>query len=157
MPSGKVHAQCTLLLTVPAAIAGFKWGGEAAALASTAGCLLGLPLTPDLDQEGLSSSENWIIKWTLGLGFLWVMLWYPYARLFKHRSFFSHFPVVSTLIRLAYLAIFVAFALGLGWKPPLVRPEIALAAVAGLMLSDAAHWFLDMRLGDRPQRRRHTR
>ena len=75
MPSGKVHAQCSLVLAVPAfgLVAGAT-GDNVAAGACALGCLLGIMLTPDLDQEGLSSSENALIKYTLGLGFLWAML-----------------------------------------------------------------------------------
>ncbi len=87
MPSGLVHAQCTLILTPSAyALAYGATSDHVIGVACALGCLLGIPLTPDLDQESISSSEYWLIKWTLGLGFLWAMLWYPYARLCKHRS-----------------------------------------------------------------------
>ena len=78
MPSGVVHAQCSFILAVPAF--GLAYGASDDQIASGAacalGCLLGILLTPDLDQESISSSEYALVKWTLGLGFLWMMFWY---------------------------------------------------------------------------------
>ena len=155
MPSGLVHARTSAILSVPAcALAlGATNNSLAAGLACAAGCLSGILLTPDLDQESISSSEYWLIKWTLGIGFLWTMLWYPYARLCKHRSAISHFPFLGTAGRLLYLGLFVALALQLGWQPPSFPLDLALWALAGLVLSDSAHWAMDMRSGDHPRRR----
>ena len=159
MPSGKVHAACSLALSAVAFGAAFALSRESLplAVAAAGGCLLGIPLTPDLDQENLGMSERWIIKHTLGLGYLFVMFWYPYARSIPHRSIWSHLPLIGTLGRLLYMAVPVAVALALGWKPPAVDPEFGVALVSGLALSDAAHWALDTKFGLkslRPQRGR---
>ena len=161
MPSGIVHAKMSLLLAVPCAGMALGAGSAMApreavlhAASAALGCVAGIFLTPDLDQEGLSSSESWVIKATLGLGFLWVMLWYPYARLCKHRAPISHWPLLGTAGRLAYLGLFVGLAVAFGWRPPNV-PTLPLAwAITGLAISDAAHWLMDWKLGDRPRRRR---
>lgn len=161
MPSGIVHAKTTFFLALPCAA--LAYGASATlspreayinAVVAAAGCLAGIALTPDLDQEGLSTSEYWLIKWTLGLGFLWTMLWYPYARLCKHRSPISHWPLLGTAGRLAYLGLFVAIARALGWQPPLVPFIPAACALTGLLISDSAHWLLDWKFGDSPRRRR---
>jgi uncharacterized metal-binding protein len=156
VPSGIVHAQCTFILAVPAF--GLAYGASnehiATAAACGLGCLLGIPLTPDLDQETLNSSEHAIVKWTFGLGFLWVMFWYPYARLCKHRSPLSHWPVLGTLGRLLYLTIPAGIAFSLGWKPPQVSQVLLLWGVGGLMLSDTGHWLLDAIYGEKRRRRR---
>jgi len=159
MPSGRVHAKCSAVLAIPACFMTLgATGSWISGLACGLGCLSGIALTPDLDQEGLSNSEYWLIKWTMGLGFLWTMLWYPYARLCKHRSLLSHFPVLSTAGRLLYLAIFPAVAIAFGWTPPspdwLVYQSPALWAIGGLVVSDVAHWALDTRFGDSSRRRR---
>lgn len=161
MPSGIVHAKTTLFLTLPCAALAY---GASAALspreamlnagAAALGCLAGIPLTPDLDQETLSTSEYWLIKATLGLGFLWTMLWYPYARLCKHRSPLSHWPILGTVGRLAYVAIFVAIAMILGWQPPSPPQIPMLCGLVGLLISDSAHWALDTKFGDKPRRKR---
>ena len=161
MPSGIVHAQASAFLSLPCAALAYGAAAnlpprEAAIHAGAAalGCLAGIPLSPDLDQEGLSSAESWIIKATFGLGFLWAMLWYPYARLVPHRSWVSHAPLVGTTGRLAYMGLFVAVAMAAGWKPPLVPLAWVGWAVCGLAISDSAHWFMDTKLPRRSRRRR---
>jgi uncharacterized metal-binding protein len=154
MPNGRTHAKWTLYLTLPSFIIGAAidhsfLGG----LACSLGCLAGIPLTPDLDQEGISTSEYWIIKWTCGLGFLWTMLWFPYALACPHRSFVSHFPIVSTLIRLLYLGFFIAVACYFGMPFPELNLYLAAYAVLGLIISDVAHWALDVKFGDGYQRK----
>jgi uncharacterized metal-binding protein len=155
MPSGRIHAACSAILAVPAAFIPFGATADwKVGLAGGLGCLAGIALTPDLDQEGLSSSEHWIIKATFGLGFLWTMLWYPYARLCKHRSPLSHSPLLGTAGRLLYMGIFVAIAMYLGWKPPQFPIAWAQLALVGLLASDIAHWALDTRFGESSRRRR---
>ncbi len=159
MPSGKVHAACSAVLTPVAFGTAYALSGDhlPAAIAAASGCVLGILLTPDLDQENLGMSERWLIKRTLGLGYVFVMLWYPYSRLLPHRSPWSHLPIVGTLGRLAYMGIFLAIALALGWKPPFIEPELWMSLLGGLALSDAGHWALDTKFGFkrlRPQPRR---
>jgi uncharacterized metal-binding protein len=157
MPSGKVHATCSLVLAAPAfgLVAGTT-GDFVAGGACALGCLLGIMLTPDLDQETLSSSEHAFIKYTLGLGFLWAMLWYPYARLIKHRSPLSHFPILGTAGRLAYLSLWLLIPSYWGWHLIKLPPEtlrLCYFALGGLVVSDTAHWLLDTKLGDKPRRK----
>lgn len=150
MPCGRTHAKCSLILAPIAFGVGLVATQNIGyGLACGVGCLLGIPLTPDLDQEGISSSEYWIIKWTMGLGFLWTMLWYPYARACPHRCFASHFPIVSTIIRLAYLAVFVGvLCYAFGWQLPSVNWLALFWGFVGLVISDSLHWFLDVKFGD---------
>ena len=159
VPSGVVHAQYSLILAVPAF--GLAYGASndqvASGVACALGCLLGIPLTPDLDQESISSSEYAIVKWTLGLGFLWMMFWYPYARLCKHRSPLSHWPLLGTIGRLLYLTISLSGATYLGWQPPQVPQSLVLWTILGLIISDTAHWVLDTKYGDRSRRNRSVR
>ncbi len=155
MPSGIVHARASLALAASAF--GLGWGATGDyrnGLAGAFGCCLGILLTPDLDQESISTSEYALIKWTMGLGFLWTLLWYPYARACKHRSFLSHFPVVSTLGRLAYLGLFVALGLYCGLTIPMPPANYAAWSLVGLLMSDCAHWFMDVKWGDHKARHR---
>lgn len=149
MPCGKTHAKFSLMLAPVVAVATLAITRDPMyAIAGGLGCLAGIPLTPDLDQEGISSSEYWIIKWTLGLGFLWTMVWFPYALLCPHRSFISHFPIISTLIRLMYLSFFVTIAYYLGLYLPAIPIIYLIWFVAGLIVSDSVHWALDVKFGD---------
>lgn len=148
MPSGKVHSSCSAILAVPVFIAGTMlgdvWAGSAAAL----GCLCGILLTPDLDQEGISSSEYWIIKYTLGLGFLWTMIWFPYALCCKHRSTVSHFPVLGTTVRLLYLSAIIGVILYFVGTIPQWNWILILWGIAGLLVSDTAHYIMDVYCGE---------
>jgi uncharacterized metal-binding protein len=86
------------------------------------------------------------------------MLWYPYARLCKHRSVISHFPFIGTAGRLLYLAIVpLALVYFLKWQPPKVPLTPLYLAIGGLAASDILHWAMDTRFGDRPARRRSRR
>ncbi len=158
MPSGKVHAQCSLLLAAPAyGLTAGALGDHTTGAACALGCLLGIMLTPDLDQEGISSSEHAFIKYTFGLGFLWAMLWYPYAMLIKHRSPLSHFPILGTAGRLLYLGLWLLLPSYWGWHLIKFPPEtlrLFCWVLGGLVLSDAAHWFLDTKFGDIGKKRR---
>lgn len=56
-------------------------------------------LSPDLDTKSKAYR-----RWSF-LRFIWI----PYMKLVKHRSFLSHFPVVSSIIRSIYLTLSIAF------------------------------------------------
>jgi len=137
MTSGDIHNKMTVAIT-PVVIIGVSllvknpWYG----IVAGAGCLSGMVLTPDLDQEGINKIEWIIIKKSLGLGFLWLMYWYPYALIMKHRSFASHFPIVSTAIRFIYQfwALFIFSDIDIVYY--------ALFFV-GLCFSDIVHYYLD--------------
>ncbi len=149
MASGKIHAACSLALaaTTFGAIAG-GLGDTRLGGACAAGCIAGIFVTPDLDQEGISHSENTLIKATFGVGFLWLMLWYPYAKLIPHRSPLSHFPVLGTALRLLYLAILAAIPAYFGFRFRAPSPEIWLLlqwGIFGLALSDLGHFIFDLK------------
>lgn len=152
MSSGSEHAKASVAAAIALVpIVGLPFGLPAA-MGAAGGCLLGIALSPDLDQEGLNKFENKLVKYTLGLGFLWVMVWYPYARFIPHRGWASHAPVIGTLGRLVYLVAVLGVVLGLSnlradyllfvqtaleWLPQIVW------VVAGLMVSDILHWWMD--------------
>lgn len=118
-----------------------------AGVACSAGCLAGIFLTPDLDQQTLSHSEHLLVRWTFGLGYGWVLLWYPYARLIPHRSPLSHFPILGTLGRLLYLAFWLCLPALWGWKwftLPTHLDALWLWAAGGLALSDLGHYVFDL-------------
>jgi uncharacterized metal-binding protein len=129
-------------------------GGITGGLAGALGCFAGLFIDPDLDVDRITRSERRMIK-TVGLaGWLWLILWWPYARVIPHRHPLSHWPVLSTALRLVYLAglvflvlfgLEVAFGLGMPLLVMLMevpRP-VWLAAFSGLALSDVGHWLAD--------------
>lgn len=154
VPSGIVHARASIALSVPSFALAFGATNNwlPAGLAAASGCLLGILMSPDLDQESLSTAEYKLIKYTLGLGFLWTMVWFPYALCLKHRSPLSHWPLLGTAGRLAYVGIFVLIALHFGWKPPQISWALLAWGVVGLAISDAAHWYMDFHWPGRKRR-----
>jgi uncharacterized metal-binding protein len=68
------------------------------------GCLLGLFLSPDADVDSGHIGFHYVRK-VFGRGGLWVwqQWWMPYQISIKHRSFWSHAPIVGTVVRLLYL------------------------------------------------------
>jgi uncharacterized metal-binding protein len=82
--------------------------------------------------------------------------WWPYQKALAHRSFLSHFPIISTIGRIIYLLwlpVLLIFLLGSSIQS-LARdtfydwiPEFApylLFLVLGMMCSDTLHLFLDL-------------
>lgn len=151
MSSGSVHARVTLVMTpVSGAVTYALTKDSHLSLWASGGCLLGILLTPDLDQEGISQVEWKIIRLTLGIGYLWLAFWGPYSIILPHRSPLSHWPIISTLLRLSYLwaGVWVLGQLGLWPMPPPLKelaflPEIR-ALIGGLIVSDTAHWLFDV-------------
>lgn len=114
------------------------------------GCLLGIILTPDLDQIGISSSEWGMVKKLGPIGFLWCALWWPYAVSTRHRSPVSHLPLLGTAIRLIYcVVLFIIIWIVLG-RPALVIPvwgwALLRGGLMGLVVSDTCHLILDLPL-----------
>lgn len=150
MSTGAEHAKASVTAAIALVpIIGLPFGLPAAVCAA-GGSLLGIALSPDLDQETLNSFEHKLVKYTLGLGFLWVMIWYPYSRFLPHRSWLSHVPIIGTCLRLAYLgtvATLGLFAFRV-WPSAVVTipPELASGLtwmVLGLLVSDSIHWVMD--------------
>lgn len=68
------------------------------------GCLAGLILTPDMDVDGGWVGHYWVRKALGKIGEMYFdAIVTPYQVSFRHRSFWSHFPIVSTVVRVFYL------------------------------------------------------
>ena len=88
-------------------------------------------LSPDLDTKNSIPYRRW----------RWMRFWWkPYQMLFNHRSFFSHGPVVGTLIRVVWL---FPFWLPIVWY---FHPDwfLILALVGGLEIMAMTHLILDL-------------
>jgi len=159
MPNGKFHAFATVTATLatPLLVQGLGLGvSPANTFAATAGCLLGLILTPDLDvNHGCSSMQTIRRRIGKSAAELWRAIWMPYAVLVPHRSWLSHFPLDGTALRLGYLSIvffcmaILAAAAGLTpmpeiqLSPTLLKNSNAFWAFLGLSLSDTLHYAMD--------------
>jgi len=104
MPNGATHARIHnmgWLVAIPASlfslVSDYRLG-----LGIFFGYALGLFLDPDSDMQSITMSEGRVMK--LGIfAWPWLAWWLGYSMLFKHRSFWSHFPYISTFIRLVWL------------------------------------------------------
>jgi uncharacterized metal-binding protein len=147
MPNGNVHSAATVLLAVSAGYLMYHNGLPfTQTLAVSGGTLAGLLLTPDLDvNQGCVSDQ--IMRRSAGraAGGLWYIFWLPYSRLIPHRSPLSHFPVLGTTIRLAYVFALplLLYALAQGTLSLPMLPAWAIWSAGGLALADLLHYLLD--------------
>lgn len=79
-------------------------------IAAALGSFIGFTVTCDYDvNHGLPRSLFTRIPY---IAVLWVALWKPYSLAFKHRSFWSHSPFVSTVIRALYMGAWAWLVVG---------------------------------------------
>jgi uncharacterized metal-binding protein len=146
MPSGKVHAVSTIVLSLAGGYLAYSQGWQLPQVGALAGgTLAGILVSPDLDVDRGNISHKIARKGGCLLGLLWKIFWFPYAALIPHRSPLSHLPVLGTALRLFFIYGWVSlifWLLKLGGVYP-VLPGWAWYAVAGLALADGLHWLLD--------------
>lgn len=107
------------------------------------GYMLGVVIEPDLDQTGITTSEWRALRGGKVIGGLLVIWFLPYSLIFPHRSFLSHFPFVSTLIRLLWIS-WPLLAL-IWWNDWFSwwMAEAFVGLLSGLCLSDTIHFLAD--------------
>jgi uncharacterized metal-binding protein len=142
MPSGRTHDRITLWsLPLVASIAFERTrNSELTLLVATGFLVSGLMFGPDLDIHSRQYLRWGCLRW----------IWLPYRRSMRHRSFFSHGPVIGTVLRLGYLTLWVS----LFWLLATMIGAIAYQALGqiadwqtlmGMILSDAIvtlqHWL----------------
>lgn len=152
MPDGRVHTLTTMALSGALAYASYRAGYPLTTTAALAGgALSGLLLSPDLDVDrgSISMAHVQRISGCL-IGMLWSILWKPYALIIHHRSPLSHFPILGTVIRLAYVALIGLLIMSVlrftGINNLPVLPAWWPWSVAGLALADLLHFILDQTL-----------
>lgn len=104
MPSGKVHARIAGTLLLPLTVAGsyLYMADPALSIGWFAGSVMGILITPDIDQDGTTLEEARFYRISFLAGILWQWLWWPYARIFKHRGV-SHMYLIGTATRFLYI------------------------------------------------------
>jgi uncharacterized metal-binding protein len=128
MASGKVHDRASVLFGALAMIpvmavlqaaydpSDVLIGG----VATFCGGMLAQVINPDLDIDGITRAERNLLNLFTPLGVMWVAFWTPYALALPHRSLWSHFPVLGTVIRVGYMLVgWVTFRLSSlewGWS-----------------------------------------
>lgn len=158
MPSGHVHSAATTSIIMTVATIGFVAKEPIDYAYICAGAFANYFMSPDLDVDagfiGFSYFKKipmlgWAVSW------VWRMVWMPYALAISHRSWLSHFPIISTVLRIGYLyAIVAALAAAFGHYQQLVSlvsEASGIRAIAkamwlsfyGLCLTDTSHYVLD--------------
>lgn len=123
------------------------------AFGNLVGYSLGRWIDPDWDVLTANNSESRMIKELPILGSFLFGISSTYGSLFyrRHRGFFSHFPVISTLIRLIFV-FGIPFVIldekgfnfiGNGWV------WFWTGVWIGLSQADGIHWFLDLTYKDK--------
>lgn len=125
MPSGRTHDSITLW-SLPL-VAGFTYErtqSSSFTLIMAGGYLFsGLMFGPDLDVYSRQYLRWGALRW----------IWLPYRRSMRHRSFFSHGPVVGTVVRVLYLLLWLG----------LVGIAIAcISAIASQLMGIIEHWHI---------------
>ena len=168
MADGKTHASATQILAVllfASEATNGKINGYALeptliySAALTIGAMLGLLLTPDLDVNAGSISEEEVREISPFGENLWWIYWFPYRKILPHRSPFSHWPIIGTMGRLLYIGIpywislAVTYFLYPSWFNWLAQNGIWLitlpyfrVVVLGLAGADLLHFFMDRRV-----------
>ncbi len=94
MSSGKEHDQSTSLWVLPFSIClGLLFDLQSGLLGAVGFIFGGYWFSPDLDTH-----SNCLKRWGI-IRFIW----WPYRKTIRHRSFFSHGPLIGTLVRVLYL------------------------------------------------------
>lgn len=108
---------------------------------------MGRYIDPDLDQMGTTAAEGRMVNEIPILGVFLYGHWATYGAIFrkKHRSFLTHFPLVSTGIRLFYqfYGIFLILSLK-NWIFPWIL-HLFIGIFIGLSFADFLHWKEDKR------------
>ena len=141
MASGKNHDRITAGSTLPIVLVGWQCLPPELALMIGAGNLVGgFYLSPDLDTRSGPYRRWFFLQW----------IWIPYRKFCgRHRSFWSHSPIVGTAIRVLWV-LFPISVLGLlGFTPALAllaktQSWYFLAFLLGLELSSLLHLLADV-------------
>lgn len=134
MPSGRVHSAVTLTTAVL-----LSCYDPIMAAGAASGVLLSPDLDCDLGYIGFAKLRS--IRFIGGpAAFVWEWWWKPYSIFVPHRSPTSHAPIISTIIRICYLAIpfFVANIF-----IDMTIPSWLGRAIIGLIIVDCLHILLD--------------
>ncbi len=165
MPSGKIHDRITWMCLPGVVVGGLVVTRDVVLTlcSSVAFMFSGLMFGPDLDIYSLQYK-----RW----GFLRV-IWLPYQRLLKHRSFFSHGILIGTMGRIVYLTSVVVvlgvllgivgrLIVGVSWDWGWLREgytrvkedywQEGIAVFLGLELGAMSHYLAD--LGENWRQRR---
>jgi len=157
MPIGRVHKKIWkryIVIAVPLALSiqyytitrlPLGWW-QSVGVATILGYLLGYYLDPDYDQNKFTDARRRVINDLWIIGWLLVVWFIPYEKMFKHRSKYTHFPILSTVLRFGWLLLFPPVLLLLWYTTPYLIPDyypILVGIFIGLSIADTVHILAD--------------
>lgn len=155
MPAGSVHTANSLTIAATLSVAAYFYNPNLLtnddSMYLVIGSLSGIFLSPDLDVDNGYVGLRFLRSIPLIGGIVsagWKLIWTPYAKFVPHRSWISHFPGISTIIRLTYLSAFMSPVLIIYWDWIFVNFRWLGMWMIGLCLSDIFHFFADLISGD---------
>ena len=100
MPSGQIHDRITLwsLPVVTGLTLATTRSGTLTLIVSGGFLFSGLMFSPDLDLRSRPFKRWGWLRW----------MWIPYQKAMRHRSLFSHGPLIGTTLRMLYLGAWTA-------------------------------------------------
>jgi uncharacterized metal-binding protein len=117
-----------------------------------AGNVVGILIGCDLDVDAGNISDTIIRRVSPTAQWIWRKFWTPYSLALPHRSTLSHFPVISTLVRVGYITVGLNLLLLFGW---VIARVVGLSDTVsfiwlwnwsffwGLVHADTVHWMAD--------------
>ena len=154
MPAGEIHFQYFkrgYYFVVPSSVLLSLWDVKFA-IGNLVGYSLGRWIDPDWDLMGTNNGEGRMVNELPAVGHYLYGKSSMYGSIFRkwHRSFITHFPGISTSIRLAFVGYEPFFVgdfvginfLGGGWH------MFWLGLWFGLSQADGIHYWLDKTYGD---------
>jgi uncharacterized metal-binding protein len=136
MPSGQTHDRITLwTLPVAAGLTLAVTHSSTLTLIVSGGFLFsGLMLGPDLDVRSVQFKRWGWLRW----------IWIPYRGSLRHRSPYSHAPVTGTVVRVAYLLLWLGL---IGFVSLTIANELLQLGwtweeIAGVMRRSLHHYWL---------------
>lgn len=171
MSAGIVHRKASIILAVVLFLQGavmWDFGGVVRAV----GALLGIISTPDWDVDaGMIMDKTIRVNVGKWAEYIWDGFLYWYRRSLKHGSPLSHFPVISTIGRIAYVFLWVIviphgvvkvmfspawdFMYVINWYWTEIVSQQNL--IVGLMASDFIHWGLDIMTTEHAEKTKNIR
>ena len=158
MASGRCHDWATKKIAVPSAIGMglivYPIAGLPAIIPAFLFTFFGLMaqriMSPDLDQQQITFSEYLVNRLNPIVGKMWEMYWWAYSAAIPHRHFISHFPIISTIIRIIYLFLPFYLLSFFDIKPLKIFFDLAfyywdysLYFILGMIIADIGHYCLD--------------
>ncbi len=133
-------------------------GNDFYALGVLLGYGYGAFVNPDADQVGVTHAEGLMINKIPILGHVLFGYWSIYGSIFRkrHRSLWTHTPIISTIIRFLYqfAPLFLIIFLN-QWNYPIIF-QVLFGWLIGQVYSDFLHWREDKRSEKRSSKYHRT-